>query len=179
MSYQWCLGCTQTKSCMGHNQSKTLLVVDLKCKRIWVAILAPEAPTWGKSLLSVASRVWLAVSRSSSELSKARVQAASWFCRSHATKRRDLLLHGIRASQGSSSPWGSGVPCPSPTPGGKGRLEGVWASLQAGHQNHLGIPSLEKDTSRDFPGGTVAKTPCSQCKGPGSIPGQGPRFYML
>ena len=164
---------------MGHNQTKTLLVVDLKWKHIWVATLAPEVPTWGKSLLSVASRVWLAVSRSSSELSKARVQAASWFCRCHATKRRDTLLHGIRPSQGSSSPWGSGVPCLSPTPGGRWRREGVWASLRAGHQNHLGIPFLEMDMWRDFPGGTVTKTPSSQCRGPGLIPGQGPRFHML
>ena len=33
--------------------------------------------------------------------------------------------------------------------------------------------------SRDFPGGPVAKTPCSQCRGRGSIPGQGIRFLML
>ena len=32
---------------------------------------------------------------------------------------------------------------------------------------------------RDFPGGPVAKTLCSQCKGLGSIPGQGARAHML
>ena len=32
---------------------------------------------------------------------------------------------------------------------------------------------------RDFPGGPVAKTLCSQCKGLGSIPGQGTRAHML
>ena len=30
----------------------------------------------------------------------------------------------------------------------------------------------------DFPGGPVAKTPCSQCRGLGSIPGQGTRSQM-
>lgn len=40
-------------------------------------------PTRLKSSLSEACRVWLAVSRSSSELSRARVQAASWFCRQY------------------------------------------------------------------------------------------------
>ena len=30
----------------------------------------------------------------------------------------------------------------------------------------------------DFPGGPVAKTPCSQCRGLGSIPGQGTRSHM-
>ena len=32
---------------------------------------------------------------------------------------------------------------------------------------------------RDFPGGPVAKTPPSQLRGPGSIPGQGTRSHML
>ena len=32
---------------------------------------------------------------------------------------------------------------------------------------------------RDFPGGPVAKTPCSQCRGLGSTPGQGTRSHML
>ena len=32
--------------------------------------------------------------------------------------------------------------------------------------------------SWDFPGGPVAKTPCFQCKGPGSVPGLGTRSYM-
>ena len=30
----------------------------------------------------------------------------------------------------------------------------------------------------DFPGGPVGKTPHSQCRGPGSIPGQGTRSHM-
>ena len=30
----------------------------------------------------------------------------------------------------------------------------------------------------DFPGGPVAKTPCSQCKGHSSIPGQGTGSHM-
>ena len=32
--------------------------------------------------------------------------------------------------------------------------------------------------NRDFPGGPVSKTPHSQCRGPGSIPGQGTRSHM-
>ena len=32
---------------------------------------------------------------------------------------------------------------------------------------------------RDFPGGPVAKTPSSQCKGPSSIPGQEARSHRL
>ena len=31
---------------------------------------------------------------------------------------------------------------------------------------------------QDCPGGTVAKTPCFQCRGPGLIPGEGTRFHM-
>ena len=30
-----------------------------------------------------------------------------------------------------------------------------------------------------LPGGSVAKTPCSQCRGPGLIPGQGIRSHRL
>ena len=36
-----------------------------------------------------------------------------------------------------------------------------------------------KTKCRDFPGGPVAKTLSSQCRGPSSIPGQGARFHML
>ena len=32
---------------------------------------------------------------------------------------------------------------------------------------------------RQFPGGPVAKTPHSQCRGPGLIPGKGTRIRML
>ena len=32
---------------------------------------------------------------------------------------------------------------------------------------------------QDFPGGPIDKTPCFQCRGPGSIPGQGTRSHML
>ena len=31
-------------------------------------------------------------------------------------------------------------------------------------------------TSQDFPGGPVVKTPCFQCRGMGSIPGQGTKI---
>ena len=31
---------------------------------------------------------------------------------------------------------------------------------------------------RDFPGGPIAKTPNSQCRGSGSIPGQATRLHM-
>ena len=31
---------------------------------------------------------------------------------------------------------------------------------------------------RDFPGGPIAKTLSSQCRGSGSIPGQGTRLHM-
>ena len=36
-----------------------------------------------------------------------------------------------------------------------------------------------KSRIEDFPGGPVAKTPCSQCRGPGSTPDQGTRSHML
>ena len=38
---------------------------------------------------------------------------------------------------------------------------------------------IEKGKPLDFPDGPVAKTPCSQCRGPGLIPGQGTRSHML
>ena len=37
---------------------------------------------------------------------------------------------------------------------------------------------LLKQRCRDFPGDAVAKTPCSQYRGPGSILGQGARFPL-
>ena len=40
---------------------------------------------------------------------------------------------------------------------------------------HLGV---HRNTNQDFPGGSVAKTPCPQCRGLGLIPGQGTRFHM-
>ena len=52
--------------------------------------------------------------------------------------------------------------------------------LSAGRTSEpFGDPFLRMDMWRDFPGGTVTKTPSSQCRGPGLIPGQGPRFHML
>ena len=41
------------------------------------------------------------------------------------------------------------------------------------------IHSWEGSWEGDFPGSAVAKTPCSQCRDPGSITGQGPRSPML
>ena len=38
--------------------------------------------------------------------------------------------------------------------------------------------SSRSSRSRDFPGGPVAKTPHSQCRGAGLIPGQGTRPHM-
>ena len=38
---------------------------------------------------------------------------------------------------------------------------------------------LKDDSGRDFPGGLVAKTPCSQCRGLGLIPAQGTRSHLL
>ena len=38
---------------------------------------------------------------------------------------------------------------------------------------------FQEGESRDFPGGPVAKSPRSQCRGPGSIPGLGTRSHML
>ena len=38
---------------------------------------------------------------------------------------------------------------------------------------------LFKKLFQDFPGGSVAKTPHSQRRGPGSISGQGAGFHML
>ena len=37
---------------------------------------------------------------------------------------------------------------------------------------------IYKYKGRDFPGGPVAKTQCSQCRDPGSIPGWGIRPHM-
>ena len=36
-----------------------------------------------------------------------------------------------------------------------------------------------REVDKDFPGGPVAKTPCSQCRGLGSIPGQRDRSHVL
>ena len=54
-----------------------------------------------------------------------------------------------------------------------------------GQERHCGthlalssIPHSRKSQSWDFPGGPVAKTLSSQCRGPGSIPGQGTRSHM-
>ena len=54
------------------------------------------------------------------------------------------------------------------------------------HQDRNGFSSSQLNSncsinknSRDFPGGPVAKTLSSQCRGPGSIPGQGARSHML
>ena len=46
----------------------------------------------------------------------------------------------------------------------------------------LGIASAENDEKenrkQDFPGDPVAKTPCSQCRGPGLIPARETRSHM-
>ena len=42
-----------------------------------------------------------------------------------------------------------------------------------------GVRVRVKGNLGDFPGGPVAGTLRSQCKGPGSIPGQGARAHML
>ena len=42
----------------------------------------------------------------------------------------------------------------------------------------LGI-RISKISLRAFPGGPVAKTLCSECRGSGSIPGQGTGSHML
>ena len=42
---------------------------------------------------------------------------------------------------------------------------------------HLLVKMIIKTQCGDFPGGTVNKTPHSQCRGPGSIPGQGTRSH--
>ena len=44
------------------------------------------------------------------------------------------------------------------------------------HLTLVRIAIIKKPTNRDFPGGSVVKTPCSQCRGPGSIPGQGTKI---
>ena len=47
------------------------------------------------------------------------------------------------------------------------------------HLPHLAFKSaLLKPLGRDFPCGPVAKTPRSQCRGPGLIPGQGTRSHL-
>ena len=48
--------------------------------------------------------------------------------------------------------------------------------------NVLGYTIMEKNIGKNvghFPGGPVAKTSYFQCRGPGSIPGQGTRSHML
>ena len=42
-----------------------------------------------------------------------------------------------------------------------------------------GSDTFTKERHRDFPGGLVAKTPPSQCRGLGFIPAQGTRSHML
>ena len=37
---------------------------------------------------------------------------------------------------------------------------------------------LKRNSHQDFPGGPVAKTLCSQCRGHGLVPGQGTRPHM-
>ena len=37
----------------------------------------------------------------------------------------------------------------------------------------------KNDENREFPGGSVARTRCSQCRGPGFYPGPGTRSHML
>ena len=37
----------------------------------------------------------------------------------------------------------------------------------------------KKGNNKHFPGDAVIKTPHSQCRGPGSIPGHGTRFHMM
>ena len=41
------------------------------------------------------------------------------------------------------------------------------------------MTSLKKHCGRDFPGGPVAKSPCSQYRGPGFDPWSGTVFHML
>jgi len=43
----------------------------------------------------------------------------------------------------------------------------------------VGLVKSIKNNHWDFPGGPVAKTPHSQCRGPGSIPGQEARSHLL
>ena len=40
------------------------------------------------------------------------------------------------------------------------------------------LSTNESCTVRNFSGGSVAKTPCSQCRGPGFDPAQGTRTCM-
>ena len=49
------------------------------------------------------------------------------------------------------------------------------------HQSETGIPAVSalKITHRAFPGGPVARTLRSQCRGPGSLPGWGPGSHTL
>ena len=46
------------------------------------------------------------------------------------------------------------------------------------HKRKRKIANTLKLFSWNFPGGPAGKTPSSQYRGPGSIPGQGTRFYM-
>ena len=53
----------------------------------------------------------------------------------------------------------------------------IWREIKEKEYINV-VRFLIEDSGRDFPGGLVAKTPCSQCRGLGSIPGQGTRSYM-
>ena len=59
------------------------------------------------------------------------------------------------------------------------RPRGTWRDMTAEH-NVVSWKEFwnRKMTLGGFPGGPVAKIPGSQCRGPGSIPGQGTRSQM-
>ena len=85
-----------------------------------------------------------------------------------------------------SPPWGIFGPCPLASSlvslsclhlscsSSKGKPEGSCQSVSL----TLSFP-CSKPCHGDFPGGPVAKTPHSQCRGLDSIPGQGTRFHRL
>ena len=57
----------------------------------------------------------------------------------------------------------------------------AWMKLSLGTKE-VGVPGVQgrEESGRrgHFPGGPVANTPSSQCRGPGSIPGQGTRPHI-
>ena len=54
----------------------------------------------------------------------------------------------------------------------------VFIMFMAGNGELATEPPVLRKQAKDFPGGPVAKTPGSQCRGPGSFFGQGTRSHM-
>ena len=49
----------------------------------------------------------------------------------------------------------------------------ITITIKAAISRNQGVSTVEIKMARDFPGGAVGKTPCSQCRGPGFDPWSG------